>query len=207
MAKRSKSYYFESFIEGAEFSLKAAKMLNDTLTGFKPQELYENIQKMHEIEHGADIAKHKMMSKLAKEFITPREREDIVRLSQGIDDVTDAIEDILLRAHMFNIKEVKPEALEFAKMIVACCEVQKALLAEFENFHKSATIYNLIVNVNDLEEKADALYTQSVHTLFSSTSDPVMLIVWNELFNRFEKCCDSLENVANIVESVIMKNV
>ncbi len=207
MAKRTKSYYFESLIEGAEFSLKAAQMLDDVLRDFAPSALRENIVKMHEIEHGADIAKHKMMSKLAKEFITPIDREDIIRLAQGIDDVTDAIEDILLRAHMFNIKIIEPEAHEFTEMIVDCCKVQMELLKEFENFHKSTIIYDLIVSVNDLEEKADKLYTESVHTLFSSTSDPVMLIAWNELFNRFEKCCDALEHVANIVESVIMKNV
>ena len=72
---------------------------------------------MHRLEHQADLTKHQAMEKLIREFITPLEREDILSLTSAIDDVTDSIEDVLLRLYMFNIRTLRPDALEFSKII------------------------------------------------------------------------------------------
>jgi hypothetical protein len=209
MGKKKKKHeydYFEMMVQAVKYSCKAADMLKTSLQDFAPDTLTDKMSEMHEIEHSGDIAKHEMMSELVRAFITPIDREDIHLLIQGIDDVTDAIEDVLLRLYMFNVQSVRDEALEFADVIVTCCAALKAMLKEFRHFRKSSSIQDSIVEINRLEEEGDALYTRSVRRLYTTSSDPVELSVWSEIFDRMEKCCDACEAVANQTESVLMKN-
>ena len=198
--------YFEMMVRGVKFSCKAAELLKTNLENFDPNTLQARMEEMHVIEHNADISKHDTMSELMRAFITPIEREDIILLIQEIDDVTDAIEDVLIRTYMFNVAAIREEALEFADVIVRCCEVLKDTLKEFRHFRKSDSIYENIVEINRLEEEGDALYTRAVRKLYLSSTDPIELSVWREIFDRTEKCCDACEHVANDVESVMLKN-
>ena len=102
MGKKQDAYYFNTFTACAEDACRAAHLLKNVLEDFKPEELETQLDKLHEIEHSADEKKHDIMDHLAKEFIPPIEREDIVSLSQNIDNVTDKVEDILLRVYMNN---------------------------------------------------------------------------------------------------------
>lgn len=206
MGNKKGNYYFETFIELADYSCSAASMLHETLLNFNANTLEEKIGKMHEIEHTADIKKHHMTNKLIKEFITPIERGDIIELSHEIDNVTDAIEDILIKIYMFNITYMPKEALDFSDIILKSCKELKDLMKEFQNFKKSQNIHKLIVNINDLEEQGDRLYTMSIRKLFTTSKDPIVLMTWQDTFEYFEKCCDACENAANVVESVIMQN-
>ena len=206
MARNAEFDYFKSFVRGVDYACQAAVQLNACLENYDPSHLQQQMKEMHVIEHAGDIAKHDMMGKLARAFITPIEREDIIQLAQEIDDVTDAIEDVVLRLYMFNILSVRDEALEFAKLIVQCCGAMKDAMLELHNFRKSGSIHENIVEVNRLEEEGDALYSRAVRKLYLTSRDPIELSVWRELFDRLEKCCDACEHVANVVESVIMKN-
>ena len=94
-------------VEGVNYACEAATMLKTTFENFEPEKLQENINKVHHVEHTADMAKHDMMEKLVKEFITPIDREDILELADVIDDVTDDLEEILLKLYMYDIKELK----------------------------------------------------------------------------------------------------
>ena len=146
------------------------------------------------------------MSELARAFITPIEREDILELMQELDDVTDDIEDVLIRTYIFHILSIREDALRFADIISRCCGEMLKMMKEFRDFRKSKTIHEMIVAINDLEEEGDRLYTEAVRRLFMHSKDPIELMVWREIFDRMEKCCDACEHVANIVESIIMKN-
>lgn len=204
--KKHDTDYFDMFVRGAKFACKAADMLKSTLQAYDPATLPDRMQEMHTIEHDADEAKHDMMSELARAFITPIEREDFILLLQEIDNLTDAIEDVLIRIYMFNILTVRAEALDFTDIIVRCCATLKETLKEFRHFRKSSSIKETIVEINRLEEEGDALYTQAVRKLYLESHDPIELSVWRELFDRMEKCCDTCEHVANVVEGVMMKN-
>ena len=206
MSKKQDAYYFDNFCDCAECAGKAAHLLRGWLTEFDPAHIHEKLDEMHALEHEADEKKHEMLNVLARAFITPIEREDIILLIQEIDDVTDAIEDVLIRTYMFNVAAIREEALEFADVIVRCCEVLKDTLKEFRHFRKSDSIYENIVEINRLEEEGDALYTRAVRKLYLSSTDPIELSVWREIFDRMEKCCDACEHVANDVESVMLKN-
>lgn len=205
MAKKEYNYY-EKFVELVEFSLNSALILKDTLDNFNPRVMDKKLKEMHTIEHSADLAKHEMMQRLATEFIAPIEREDIIQLSQDIDDITDAIEDVLIKMHMYNITRVKPEAAKFTQLICNCCSALKTAMQEFHNFKKSTTLKEKLIEVNRLEEAGDALYYDTVHQLFSNSTDPIELFIWSDIFSRFEKCADACEHAADTIESVVMKN-
>lgn len=205
--KNNKDYnYFSAFVELSKFSLSSAVLLNKTLTEFHVSNIDQNIQEMHNLEHSADIAKHDMLNRLIKEFLPPIEREDIISLSQKIDDVTDAIEDVLMCINIFNVQSIRTEILPFTDMIVGCCKSMNVAIAEFENFKKSKRLHAEVIEINRLEEEGDALYVKGVRNLYQTSKDPVELMVWTEIYNRLEKCCDACEDVANDIENIVMKN-
>lgn len=205
MARKGNDY-FNSFVELLGYSLRAAQLLIDVMTDYHPDDLELKMVEMHEIEHGADLAKHEMIERLAKEFITPIEREDIMEMAHQIDNVTDSIEDVLMRLYMFNITVIRSDALELAKIIKQCCEELTKALGEFKNFRKSKTIHKHIVEVNRLEEVGDRMYTEATRRLYISEMNPVAVSAWTHVFHILEKACDACEDVSDVIESVMMKN-
>ena len=206
MARKQDAYYFDNFIACAEESCHAASLLRKVLGDFKPQELEKYLEEIHEIENRADGKKHEMLDQLAKEFIPPIEREDIVELSQHIDTVTDKVEDVLMRVYMGNAQEIEPDALEMTDVVIQCCEKVRELLTDFADFRRSKNLKELIIQINALEETSDRLFMRSMRKLHTECSDPLHIIVWREIYSYLERCADACEHVADTVESVVMKN-
>ena len=206
MAKRQTNVYFDGFLELVEYACRASRVLDKILRNFDIANIKDHIDEMHAIEHAADMDKHTLMEKLAKEFITPIEREDIMMIVQKIDDVTDAIEDVLLQVYMFNIRTIRPDATDFSQIIVKCCDMTKKVLDDFRNFRKSKTIHEHIIYINDLEEQGDRVFVNSVHSLYQASSDAIEIIAWTSIFNSLEKCCDVCEEVSESIETIMMKN-
>lgn len=206
MARKKDYDYFEKFVELVDYSCKCAEILHDTLANFNAGTLDKKVPELHKIEHSGDLAKHEMMEHLAKEFIAPIEREDIVRLSQEIDDITDAIEDVLIKTYMFNVTSIKPEVLEFTKLIKKCCDTLKVAVQEFHNYKKSSTLKEKLIEVSNLEEEGDRLYFKTVRNLYVNSKDPLEILVWTEIYDLLEKCCDACEETVDVIESVVMKN-
>ena len=205
MAKKANNY-FSMFSLIADDAILAARQLEKTVKSYNPEKMEKLNKAMHEIEHGADEKKHEMMKQLAAEFITPIEREDIGTLSYMLDDVLDSIEEVYQMFYMYNVKEMRPEASDFVDLIVRSTQAMKACFDEFENFHKSDLIARKIVEVNVIEERADALYFKTVRELYTKEKDVMHVMVWVRIFDRFEKICDQCEHVADTISSVIMKN-
>lgn len=205
MAKKH-SPYFDDFNTMVDFSVRAAEHLQRVLSDYRPDTLAQQREAMHEIEHAEDEVKHGMMRRLAKEFVTPIDREDIIQMANELDDVTDKIDDILIRMYMYNIKAVRPAALAFADVILRCCKALQTAMVEFPNFHKSHTLMQSIIHVNTMEEEGDAIYIDAVHELYQKAGDPIEVAAWSELFDRLEDCCDACEHVADVMEIIIMKN-
>ena len=141
-----------------------------------------------------------------KAFMTPIEREDILLLSTCLDEVTDKIEDVLIRMYCNNIHEIMPLAVDMINVVVESCREMVTLLEEFRNFKKSKTIHTSIVRINTLEEDADKLFIKAMRQLHEEESDPVKMIKWREILIYLEKCTDATEHVADAVERVIMTN-
>lgn len=206
MSRKKEYNYYDKFVELVDYSCKCAEILNTSLINFDVNNIDKDLENLHKIEHDADLAKHDMLNQLAGEFIAPIEREDIVSLSQQIDDITDAIEDVLIKINMYNVKTIKPEVFEFSKLIEKCTSALKVALEEFHNYKKSSTLSRKLIEVNDFEEQGDDLYYTTVYKLYRETKDPIELLVWTEIYDHLEKCCDACEQAADVIESVVMKN-
>ncbi|MEG1640453.1 MAG: DUF47 family protein [Ruthenibacterium sp.] len=198
--------YFGGFLTCAHSASAAATYLNAALTGFDAAQVPRHMEAMHKIENDADSQKHEITNKLAHEFMTPIEREDISALSRELDNVVDAVEDVIRRIYMFNVTSLRAETLEFTSLIVACCLKMEKVVEEFRNFKKSKIIKDMIIEVNTLESEGDRLHAAALHRLFTEENDPKTLLVWMTLFEALEECLDTSENVADVIESVIMKN-
>ena len=157
-------------------------------------------------QHSADAKKHEMLDHLAKEFLPPIEREDIVSLSQNIDNMTDKIEDVMLRVYMNNVQDIESNALKMTDVVIECCDAVRDLLVEFKNFKRSKTLKQLIIRINDLEEESDKLFIESIRGLYTESENPIRIIAWRDIYIYLERCADACEHVADVVESVIMKN-
>ena len=207
MKKQRTNEYFEGFVAGMDYACKAAEYLETLVEHFDASRLGDQVEEIHAIEHEADINKHKLMQKLAKEFITPIEREDIILILQQIDNVTDFVEDVVRKMFMYNATSMRFEALEFASIIKQCCYESRDALKEMPGFQKSsARLAEAIVKVNDFEEQGDRLYCAAMRRLYSENAEPLERITWTKLFDWMEACCDACEDVMESVELVVLKN-
>lgn len=206
MAKKGDRYYFDNFIACVDCSHRAATLLGNALKQYKREELASLREKIHEIEHEADIKKHELMYMLNKAFITPIEREDILSLSQNLDEITDTIEDVFLRVYICNPADIKGEALFMVDLVISACEALKVALTEFPEFRKSAKLKEYLIRVNDLEEEGDELYINGMKALYEKESNAIEIIAWRDIYGYLEKCMDACEHVADVMETVIMKN-
>lgn len=134
MAKKSDSFYFGNFYACADCAYQAAHLLERVMRDFDPLLIREKLDDMHKVEHAADEKKHEVLDALVKAFITPIEREDIILLSQNIDEVTDKIEDVMLRLYYNNIQSIRPDSLELVSIVVKSCDMVKLMLKEFASF-------------------------------------------------------------------------
>jgi uncharacterized protein Yka (UPF0111/DUF47 family) len=199
--------YFDAFERIAEFACKEAELLRQIYTDFNPETLLENLTKAHEIENSADEENHEIYKHLATEFVTPIDREDIIELSQHLDNIVDYIEDVVQRLYMFNITAIPATAIEIAPLIEKSATALYAALKDFRNFKKSKTLDQLLISVNDYEEEADKVYLQAIRNLYTNhTDDPVYILAWNNIHTLMEKCVDACENAATAMGTIIMKN-
>lgn len=206
MSKKTDRFYFNNFVESAVISCEAAEMLKSVLSNFSVATLPENKVKIHEIEHKGDDKRHEMTQELVRAFITPIERDDLLKLSQYIDDVTDSIEDIIIRIYISNVTSIRPDSIAFADLVIRCCVAMKEMLEEFPKFKKSKKLAELIIEINRLEELGDDMYVECMRKLHTTSTDPLEIIAWREIYDFFEKCCDTCENVADIVEGITIGN-
>lgn len=206
MAKKDNNYYFDTFVKCISYANDAAVLLQKSFENFDITNAKAWLDEMHKIEHTADSVKHEMMERLLKEFLPPIEREDIVELAHTIDNVTDSIEDVMLRIYMYNVREIRSDVIKFAELIIRCCDGLKTVSQELYNYRKSNLLLPKIKEVHSLEREGDRLYADATHRLYVEEKDPVEILVWTNIYDGLEKCCDSCEKVIKMVELVIMKN-
>jgi len=207
MSRQKKGFdYFDYFLKCAEHAKKAASFLHESLSNFDIEKFPAQVEQMHVIENAADELKHEMMMALAREFLPPIEREDIVNLSHELDNVVDALDEIMQRMLMYNVKAIRPETLEFTALIIRCCDALSQAAAEFRHFKRSKTLAEKLVEVNNLEAEGDALHSKYTRQLFCEPNSVLDIIVWMNLFEGLENCFDKCERATDLMEGVILKN-
>ena len=136
----------------------------------------------------------------------PIEREDISQLAQELDNIVDSVEDVIRKIYMFNISEIRYQAIQFAKIIADACNLFSKLLLEFPNFKKSKELHNYVVEINTLENQCDRLHAESIRHLFQEDIAPGEQLAWTMIYESLEISIDACESAADLIENIITKN-
>lgn len=210
MAKKKKKFdYFAAYAELAALAVEESHLLIETVEHFPSADRFEQAMAYaHDIENRGDKINHGIYQNVACDFVTPFDREDILALASSFDDILDTIDDVFQRFYMYGIETVHEGVLPFARIIAKSCESLNAAMDDFQNFKKSKEFKRYVVEVNDCEEEADALFRESMRRLHVQESEsPLHVHVWSHMFERLEKCTDACEHVADVMNTVILKNV
>lgn len=205
MAKKSNDY-FKLIEQQTSYCVAASNLLEEILCKFRADSINAYREQMHALEHNADGVHHDILTKLSTEFITPIDQEDILRLVQIIDDITDALDEVILEFYMYHIDVIPEGAPELSRVVNRCvCALHEAAL-ELKNYKKPDHLRQLLIRVNDIEGEADEIYIEAVHKLFGSVTDGRVLMGSKAVYESLENCCDLCEHAADVIEQVIIKN-
>lgn len=196
--------FFDLFEATAVDTCAASKKLEDLMTNFV--DLNEKIGAIEEIEHKCDGHVHKMLEHLNRSFITPIDREDIFLIAKELDNITDAIEATAHRFRMFNVKDIKEDAVSLAKLITQCTKELADVMLELKKLKSSKILKEKVIEINRIENVGDDIFRNAMQKLFLTENNAIEVIKWKEIYEYLENTLDACEDVANIVEGVAMKN-
>lgn len=206
---REKFNYFKAFENLTEKAIAESKILVEVFENFTNTErLAKDMQRAHNIEHDGDEINHEVFKNVARDFITPIDREDLIDLSCNLDNILDQIEACIQDIYMYDIHKLIPEAIDFSKLINKSCITLHECCGELKNYKKNKKVISeLIVKVNDIEEEADLLYMDTIRRLYTEENDKAMkVLVWSRIMKDLEDCCDACEHASDVIRSVILKN-
>ena len=165
--------------------------------------IWDKAEEIKEIEHICDELTHEIIQRLNRTFVTPLDREDIHTLAQRLDDVIDAIDAAAAFVHLYQIERVRPDARELAKIIKLSTDgVVRALKA----LERRDGVAEPAVEINRLENEADRAHQRAVRRLFEEERDPVEIMKWKEILDFLEDATDRCEDVADVLEGVVVKH-
>ena len=193
--------FFDLFKKMADEIRAAAVLLEDMLATDPPDAA--KVALIKDAEHRCDALTHDTIQRLHRTFVTPFDREDLYAMATSLDDVMDAIDHAASLVRLYEITQVRPGARELAHTVTGSTErLQSAIgaLASKKPVHPHA------VEINRLENEADRAYQEAVRRLFDSERDPIIIIKWKELFDVLEQITDACEDVANVIEGVVVKH-
>jgi predicted phosphate transport protein (TIGR00153 family) len=193
--------FFALFRQQAAIVRQGCDRLYEMVKAF--DNLEERAADLKRVEHDGDIVTHDIFERLNRTFITPIEREDIHDLASGLDDVLDSAEAVGSRLVLFHIERATPEALKLANILRQCgIQLEQAVvhLREFKNLR------NFTIELNRLENEADAVSREAVAELFSGRHETLDVLRWKEIYGRLEAATDQCEDVANVIEAIVIKS-
>jgi predicted phosphate transport protein (TIGR00153 family) len=200
--------FFTLFNQHAELIAAGGRAAADLVRGYDDTERRAAlIQQIGDIERRADKITYETVSLLHSTFITPFDRNDIHRLISGMDDILDLIQDAAESMHLFDIQTLPPEAPRMAELLDACCtRVQSAvaLLSSMDNAPKALAIAQ---EIDAHESEADAVMRAGISKLFREEQDVRQLIKHKNVYEYLENAIDKCQDVANIIEAVVVENV
>jgi hypothetical protein len=193
--------YFEDHarktVEGCELFLELARG-SDDVPGL--------CAKSKEVESACDKVTHDAVACLHKVFITPLDRNDIYRLISKMDDVMDFVEGAARSIDVYGIRESSPLLVDMAGTLLTSAKLVAEAVLGLRDLRNSQRILDNCVEINRLENQADSQLEAAITWLFRHTADPIAVIKWKEIFEMIEMATDSCEDVANIIEGVVIEN-
>jgi predicted phosphate transport protein (TIGR00153 family) len=195
--------FFDLFEKSVANVAKAAKELADFLEDYTNVPL--KVARITELEHAGDAITHQIMEQLHRTFVTPLDREDIALLTERLDDVMDFIEDAANAMLLYRIEQPTTRAREMAAILVTMTSELVVAVPLLRNRSKMKEILEHCVEINRLENEADAIIRHALAELFNDT--PIAdVIKWREIYEHLETAADKGEDVANVLEGVVLKH-
>src|SRR5260370_38177955 len=194
--------YFDLFLQMTLYICDCARELKEMLAD-KDQNYQEYSRRIKGLEHACDELTHTISTKLNKSFITPFDREDIYTMSTALDDIVDLIDDAARAIIDFDVQEIKSYAREFAVVIERMAEQLREIIAILK---KPKNVTQRLGEIHRLENESGDIYHSAIAQLFHEEHDPLTVLKWKEIYEKLEAAVDRCENVANIIESGIIKH-
>jgi len=197
--------FFSDFEAQAATVVEGAKLLKDLLDEFV--DVPRKVQAIKDVEHRADDITHRAFARLHTQFITPFDRAEIHRLLSRIDDVLDLADAAAERLGLYDIDQVLPEARDLATVLVAQAEKMQEAVRGLRNMKKDpGAILDACREMNVLENQADTLTRRTIAKLFKRGNDPLTVMKWKEIIDLIEDATDRAEDVANVIEGVVLEH-
>jgi len=223
--KKRDAPFFDAFSRHAQRSVEAARMLVEMMgrlevgnggaaeayraadEGDAPvDELARQLYvKIKDAETSADSITHETIKRLHETWITPFDRDDIHSLITRMDDVLDLIEAAAERIILYRVVVAPPEAVELATLLVESCNVLAKAVALLGTMSRASELLELCVEVNRLENAADSVHRRAMADLFKAGNDPLMVMKWRDILDGLESATDRCEDVANVLEGVVLE--
>jgi uncharacterized protein len=194
--------YFSLFTQMTSYISDAANALARMLDD-KRESFADHSKHIKSIEHQCDELTHSISTRLNKSFITPFDREDIYLMSGALDDIVDLIDDAARAMVMYDVPESTNHARNFADVIRRMSIELHEVVSKLE---KPVGITERLVKLHSLENEGDEIYHTAIAELFHNATDPLIVLKWKDIYDKLESTVDRCENVANILESVIIKH-
>ncbi|MCH8919404.1 MAG: DUF47 domain-containing protein [Chloroflexi bacterium] len=196
--------FFELFDQSTRNLVVASEALTDLL------EHFENVDTktahLKDLEHEGDEITHEIYLQVHKTFVTPFDREDIAALAQRMDDVMDFIEGASTAIRTYGITQPTPAARGLADLIrLQCIQLEKAV-SVLRHKGRLKSILEQLKEINRLENEADSLFLDSMAELFRGEMSPVDIIKWRDIYDQLEEATDSAEQVAHVLEAIVLKH-
>ncbi len=195
--------FFDLFEEQVSHAVRAASFFKEVVSHGGVSE--EMLSKMGEIEHQADDVAHKIIEQLNKTFITPFDREDIHFLTTQLDDIVDMLNTIVSRLRLYNITGVNKNMVEFAAVIEQSVQAVARAIGGLRNIKNVQVVFDACVEVNRLENVGDTMRDRVLMELFTTVQNPIEVIKWKDIYEDAETVLDVCEDVAHIVDSIMVK--
>jgi predicted phosphate transport protein (TIGR00153 family) len=194
--------YFDLFTQMTLYISAAARELKEMLAD-KNHAYADYAKRIKGLEHACDELTHTISTRLNKSFITPFDREDIYMMSTALDDIVDLIDDAARAMIIFDVREIPDYARDFANIIERMASELKEIVSTLK---RPRNVTQRLVEIHRLENEGDDVYHAAIAELFHDPPDPLTVVKWKEVYEKLEAAIDRCENVANIIESVIIKH-
>ena len=192
--------FFDLFGQMAD-EIRAAAGLLEQILAVEPPAV-AHVDAIKDAEHRCDALTHDAIQRLHRTFVTPFDREDLYALATTLDTVMDAIDHAAALIKLYRIDRVPPGSLELAHAVSASGD---RLHDALDALAAKKPVHPHTVEINRLENVADRVYQEAVERLFASETDPILIMKWKELYDNLETITDRCEDVANVIEGVVVK--
>ncbi|TAN45393.1 MAG: DUF47 domain-containing protein [Nitrospirae bacterium] len=195
--------FFEIFDKALANLTKAATILVDLMKNF--EDIEKKTKAIYDCEHEGDILTHEIMKELNKTFLTPIDREDIHELAARIDDVLDLIWSGTDRMSVYMITKPTTAAISISEDLLLTAEMLQKALSRLRAKQYSH-VQEYCIEINRLENRIDRKFRDALGTLVNETNDPIYIIKWKDVYQHLEDASDKCEDIANILEAIVLKN-